>query len=60
MENVTRNRARATALTIGAATVAPISSIAVGGGPDPTSGAGQPCAHRSRHSQEPIVGGRLR
>jgi hypothetical protein len=50
----------ATALTIGAATVAPISSTVVAAGADPTSGAGQQCAHRSRHSQEPIVGGRLR
>ena len=44
------------ALTIGTATIAPISSIAVAGGADPTSGAGRSCAHRGRHSQERIVG----
>ena len=47
------------ALTIGTATVAPISSTASQAGADPTGGAGQSCAHRSRHSQERIVGSKL-
>ena len=46
------------ALTIGTASVAPISSTAFAGA-DPTGGAGQSCAHRGRHSQQRIVGRKL-
>ena len=48
----------AAALTIGTATIAPISSTAVAGGGDPISGVGRRCAHRGRHNRERIVAGK--
>ena len=48
------------ALTIGTATVAPISSPAVAGGGGPDKWCGAAVCPRSRHSQEHIVGRKLR